>query len=1184
MFIKQIELRGFKSFGPNKILIKLDKGLTVISGPNGSGKSNIFDAVRFVLGDLSARSLRAAKMAEVIFDGVPTVSPASKMAYVKMWFDNADRRLPIDRNTVTISRRVSRTGTSDYFLNRKRVSRTRLIDILSIADLSSSGYNMIVQGTITRLADVTPEERIKVIENLVGISEYDLKKSEARVQLRNADTNLRIASIRISDVEDRLIRLEEERNEALRYNFIEKEIKKLQAIYNADQIYQIEHEKNILQEDLKDQTLEIELLKKQDLQLKTQIERIELARRKLDDEISDKGGKELVAVQKTIGDLMAKIASLKMEIKLGKTSLKRLSKIKDDRLQYHTSLKKKINEAEQLLSTLRTQRKNVKLLLNEKTETATLLNNKLINTKQNLGNYSQQNRTIEYDLDNLRRKILSSTTRLRGISIRQKIISETLQNLEEKQNNFELTRQNLQYNLKELQKLLQEEHVSLSSTDDLLEKKLSKKINLTSKLNEAEKTLNVAKTAILEFEAKKNLVNLLSSEDFALQMIEELGENGTIPGILGRIENIITVPSNYQRAIDAASTGWLKAILVEDVDTVVKCVENLRKMQIGMIKLIPLSTILDIKNISLPKIEGVINLASNLIRCNERYRTAINFIFGDTIVTNTEQSAFRISRAGYRTVDLNGNLYEAGGGIISGYYRAPVDLSTLLPSNVTVHDLSQSVTSLEETLTNRREYIALITKEISLINEGKTRRSEVVNIIERDLQSIHQNLKRITQNISILNKRISTLTLELKTQNEQHSTLLHRKENDLRRYQQLLSKRKTLDPNIITSTIAEFEVHEKELHKEINSITGQVVKINSEISSLKNSLTTILKPEYNTVQMDIKTLNSQLSTLEKKINNAQSALHKSSKQLSTLKKSKTTLTLTLSSSKDQRRDLEEQLDKFTKQLRIINEKQNTLTIEKHKVELELQTKEFQLNHLVKELHNSGFEHLLNTNYQQIKEVHSTLGLLNFELKKIGSVNQLAVTQYTEQQVKYKQLSLKRNQLEKEKKSIIDFMQDIERRKREAFITAFDNINKAFTTYFYKLTDGGEGYLHLQKPEDPFSGGIDLFVQFPGKTTRLISGSSGGEKSVAAVAFIFAIQQLFPAPFYIFDEIDAHLDPYNSEKLADLLKEQSSNSQFICITLRDVFMDRADKLYGVYIQNGISRVISPRFMEVYTENV
>jgi chromosome segregation protein len=1179
MFIKQIEMRGFKSFGPNKILINLDKGLTVFSGPNGSGKSNIFDAVRFVLGDLSARSLRASKMAEIIFDGVPNVSAASKGAYVKMWFDNRDRRLPIDRNTVTISRRVKRTGISEYFLNRKHISRSRLIDILSIADLSSSGYNMIVQGTITRLADVTPEERRKVIENLIGISEYDLKKTEARVQLRNADTNLRIASIRIGDVEDRLMKLEEERNEALRYNFIEKEIKKVQAILNASRIYRLEHEKTNLEDDFNRKTINIDLLSEKDLQLQNNIADIEFAKRKFDDEISDKGGKELEAVQKTISNLMVKIASLKMEIKLGKSSLKRLSKIKDARITYNTSLTNKLNETKQLLRTLRTNKTQLEQLIKEKTENWVQFSQKISNAKHNLSDNSKKNKTIEYELDKLRRSILTSTISLRGISLRHQILSENLQNLKERRQKFELTQHNLQQNFNELQKLSKEERKNITNTSTLVKKTISKKTNLTTRINQAEKTLMVARKAIIEFEAKKNLVQILSSEASALQRIEELGEKGIIPGILGRIENLITVNSTYVRAIDAASAGWLKAIIVEDVKTVLKCVEHLRKMQIGMIKLIPLQAVKEISNISPPNYDGVISTATNLIKCNEKYKPAINFIFGDTIVANNEQSAFLISKAGYRTVDLKGNLYEAGGGIISGYYRDPVDLSTLLPSNMIIHNLSDSIHSLEKTLTQRKDYIDLITTDISKMNEGKTRHSEIINILKRDLKIIQHNIQRVKLNITALDKRIRTLTREYDRDNEVRLKLQLHKDESRKRYQKLISTRKSFKPEQTTSTIADYEVQEKELNTEINNVTGQLVKINSEISSLENSLTTILKPENQNIKIEIKSLTKQISTLEKKIDPAQLLLNESSRQLSELNQSKETLATSLSSSKDRKRDLEEQLDKFNEQLRTINEKKSALTIETHKVKHEIETREFQIKHFSEELHNSGFKNLPNIPAKKMKDVKTTLEIMNFELEKIGSINQLALTQYDEQQKKYKQLSLKSNQLEKERKSIIEFMDDIERRKRKAFITAFNNINEAFTTYFFRLTEGGEGYLNLQKPEDPFSGGIDIFVRFPGKTTRLISGSSGGEKSVAAVAFIFSIQQLFPAPFYIFDEIDAHLDPYNSEKLADLLKEQSTNSQFICITLRDVFMDRADKLYGVYVQNGISRVISPRLMEV-----
>jgi len=200
------------------------------------------------------------------------------------------------------------------------------------------------------------------------------------------------------------------------------------------------------------------------------------------------------------------------------------------------------------------------------------------------------------------------------------------------------------------------------------------------------------------------------------------------------------------------------------------------------------------------------------------------------------------------------------------------------------------------------------------------------------------------------------------------------------------------------------------------------------------------------------------------------------------------------------------------------------------------------------------------------------------LERLGSVNQLAMAQYEEQKDNYKQLSIRQNDLEKEKGSIIRFMEEIERKKRETFMNAFRNINKNFTKFFSKLTGGGEGYLSLKNINDPFASGVDIFAQFPGKASRLIAGTSGGERSVTAVSFIFAVQSLFPASFYIFDEIDAHLDPYNAERVADLLKEQSSNVQLIVFTLRDVVMDRADRLFGMYIQDGLSRIVSTKIVE------
>jgi chromosome segregation protein len=276
------------------------------------------------------------------------------------------------------------------------------------------------------------------------------------------------------------------------------------------------------------------------------------------------------------------------------------------------------------------------------------------------------------------------------------------------------------------------------------------------------------------------------------------------------------------------------------------------------------------------------------------------------------------------------------------------------------------------------------------------------------------------------------------------------------------------------------------------------------------------------------------------------------------------------------------LDEIDAEIREVNSKYEPASVESHQIELEAQRKESEYEHTLEELRSLGFETKLETTAEEIEKVSTTLDQMRDELATISSVNLLAVDQYEQQKDAYKQLSLRRNEVEAEKISILNFMAEIEQRKRNAFMDAYSKINTGFKYFFSRLTGGGSGWLELENPEDPFSGGLDIYVQFPGKSARLVSGASGGEKSVAAVAFMFAVQDLSPAPFYVFDEVDAHLDIHNAERLADMLLENSSGTQFIVITLRDVVVDRAQEVLGVYIQNGISKIASIKLPKTVRE--
>ena len=1177
VYLKRLEMRAFKSFGPRKIVINFDKGFTVITGPNGSGKSNILDAIRFVTGDLSARSLRTDKMAGVIFDSVQGKGPPSK-ATVTLHLDNSDRRIPVDTGTVTIARRVDRTGKSEYSLNGRTVSRGHLIDILRMAGIASSGYSIIMQGTITRLADVTSEERRRAIEDLTGIAEYDAKKTEARAQLQQADMNLRIASARIGDIQARIERLEEERNDALRYNFIRKEMNKLQADRISYKLLDLEDEKTDLTEKFKQRSEEAELLRLQYDQLLDERNRVESERRKFDAEIVDKGNERLVAVQVAMGDLTANIASFKMEIDSGEISLNGFRKIYEDKIHRLEVLEQKIRESQQSNVEKKSERYRLREVLDEKNASYSELSSKLEGMKQNVEEDTAEQKRIEDTLNAFRRKILGLNTQLQGCRMRDKTLADNLHMMQERRENYEITLTGLQQHFVELQKLQQNEQVSFKSLSQSCDKNVSNGRALVVDLAEAEKTVKMARRVVVEFETQKNMAERITPEEFVIRKIEEMGRVGALPGIIGRLEALVKIRSKYQKAVEAASAGWLKSIVVEDVESALRCVESLKKLKLGKMRLIPMREIKDSGVVATPNIEGVIGSAASLVYTETKYLPAVNFIFGDTFVTSGEKSAFLAARAGYRAVDLNGDLYDARGGIIGGYYRESIDLLSLFPSDKSISDLSTSVTSLEHVLEKRGADVTFLDDELNRLTEERIRRSEALKSIEREFKTIGVNISRTRQNIALLDKRIRSSRKNY----EQVEALIDKyqsERDDLKKqYSELFSKRETSDLQVNADDIVEIEDEKTRFEAEIIDLNKEFVSIENGIAFLDSSLTDILTPEFESIRTDIETLEKQNSNFQEKIVSAQTNLGEANGELLELEKSKEELSTALSSVRDTRKEFEEQLDEINAQLTQIDQENHRMNDQIQQLHLEIQRNELASKRFEEELLGLGHERRYDIDVTKVKRIETSIDPMRIELEHIGSVNQLAISQYEDQKDNYKQLSLRQNELENEKRSIMAFIDEIEGRKKEAFMQALTSMNENFTKFFSKLTGGGEGYLHLQNVEDPFAGGVDIFVQFPGKTTRLIAGASGGEKSVAAVSFIFAVQSLFPAPFYVFDEIAAHLDPYNTERLADLLKEQSATSQWIIMTLKDVIMDRAEKLFGVYVQDGVSRIVTAKIAE------
>jgi chromosome segregation protein len=1179
-YIKKMELKGFKSFGPETVKVVLDKGFTVITGPNGSGKTNILDAFLFSLGELSTRRLRAETAAKLIFHGSEKAGlERAKLAKVIIQFDNTDGRMPVDTITVTISREVYRNGQSVYRLNGRRISRAHSLEILSMAGISSASQNIIPQGTITRLTDISPLERRKIIEDLVGIGQYDAEKAEAEEKLRVADISIRTAMGRIDEVQKRLDDLERERNELLRATFIQNEIKKFEAIKISHDMVQIQKkvEENSSQAD-KVRGMVEKLRELRDAH-RARRRGIEGEWRKLSSEIVEEGGSQVLKVQIRIGELKSKLTELTTRISSGKINLEGLKKVRENSNQQYTSIRNEIRENRQKIKHLRTEHDKILNEINEKQAEHDALAQETAQLWDNLGENSKRIREVELGLDNdykrlsfLRSKYTESQTAI-------KIRAKRLKDLNERKERFAGTLTELEKSFIELEKVQKEQKAQLKNLERTLERRKAQREAVEREIAEAGKIADSAREAVVEFVTQRELAETIAAEEKALRSIEELGDLGVIQGVFGRLRNLIKIDKSFQKAIEAAAVGWLDALIVKDVDAAFTCTEALRKMKLGRIKIIALEGTSNLKIPKIPEKEGVSGLAPSFLKYDQHYAPAVHFVFGDTVIVADDKTAFSLSSEGHRVVTFNGDLYEAGGAFESGYYRAPIDFSTIIPSDTAIKSLDEAVTALQQHLSRRGTDITNFEEEIDKTRDEITRLSEATITLEREIVRVKRSAKRTRSNVKRVEHYI--IRLEKEVEVEKSQMWVHRAERstiqkEIRKFQtELATLRRKTDPG----NIQEMAVKRERLAEENITLRQKLGTIQTEMSTLQSQFDNVLRTGYQNAKIQLGKVEQQLRKVDKDVEDALKEREALKLELTELEKSRVELSKSVFSAREESKKFTSQIDDIDQELRRLDSEYEQTDRLLNQLQLTIQTSLLQLEQYRSQLRQFGHEQPLEVTPKQVEEAETSIKMMQFELERIGAVNQLALSHYAEQISRYRELSMRMNELEKEKQAIVQFMDEIEQKKRKVFMDAFEKISANLKKYFSKVTSGGTATLTIENMNEPFAGGIDMLVQFPNKPSIVVNGASGGERSVAAVAFIFALKDFTPAAFYILDEVDAHLDAFHVSRLADLLLEESEKTQFIVITLKPEMVNKAQKVYGVYARNGISNVIAANFLEV-----
>ena len=1175
-YIKKIELKGFKSFGPQTVKVNFDKGFTAITGPNGSGKTNIMDALLFSLGELSTRRLRAENSAKLIFHGSEKGGlEKAKMAKVVVQFDNTDGLMPVDTTTVTISREVYRNGQSVYRLNGRRMSRTHITETLSMAAISSLSNNIIPQGTITRLTDLNALERRKIIEDLIGIAQYDAEKTEAEEKLRAADISIRTAMGRIDEVQKRLDDLERERNQLLRYNFIQTETRKFQAVKVSSDIAA----QNIKIAESTTQALTVKervdkLREQRDLRRNRRHE-IEGDWRKLSGEGLEQGGSEVLKVQIKVGELKSKLTELNSRINSGQSSLDSFKRVKENNVSQHDSLQKEIRENRLKIRQYRAELEKIKAELAEKQAQHETLAKETAQLWEGLDGNNQQIHQLDGQTDGYVRRLAFLRSEYKQDKAALRLCVGRLKNLNARKEKFITSQTEIEKSLGELEQVQRDQKAQLKNLEHMIEKKKLQKEMVQKEIEDAEKIATSAKDAVIEFATQRDLAATIAAEEKALRGVEEMGNVGAINGIQGRLRNLVKIDKSFKKAIDAAATGWLDALVVKDIEVAFTCTETLRRMKLGRIKIIPLQGAINPKNKPVPKREGVMGSLSSFMKYESSCEIAVNYVFGDTIVVSNDKTGFALSNEGYRAVTVSGDVFEPGA-FESGYYRAPIDFSTIIPSENALKSLDEAVKALQTHLTQRGTDIIGIEEELEHNKIDMTRLEEGIATLEREIIRVRRGVKRTQFNIRHIDKYGSKLEREAAAFKGRMSVYRNERNNIKINLKRIHTQVAELRLKTDIGHIQELEVQREKFGEEVNTLRQRLGSMQTEINTNQSQFDRVLRIGYKNTKVQLSKIDQQQEKLQKEL--ADSIVERDAIKIETdgLEKSRVELSNAVLSAREESKKFTSQIDTIDSELRLLDTEYEQADKLQNQLHVSMETAQLRLQQLQSQLKLYGYEQPLETTQRQVQDAETTVRMMQFEMDRIGAVNQLAAAHYADQISRYRELSVRLNELEREKQAIVAFMDEIEAKKRKVFMTAFEKINASLTVYFEKMTGGGSATLKLENPEEPFSGGIDMIVQFPNKPSITVSGASGGERSISAVAFIFSLKEFSPAAFYILDEVDAHLDAYHTTKLAETILSEAGKTQFIIISLRPEMVNKAQRIYGVYERNGISSVVTAKF--------
>ena len=1186
MYLKSIEIHGFKSFA-NKITFQFHNGITGIVGPNGSGKSNVADAVRWVLGEQRIKQLRGASMQDVIFSGTEIRKPMG-YAYVAITLDNRDHQLAIDFDEVTVARRIYRSGESEYLMNGSPVRLKDVNELFYDTGIGKEGYSIIGQGQIDKILSGKPEERRELFDEAAGIVKFKRRKSAAQKKLEDEKQNLLRVSDILSELEKQVEPLEKQSEKARIYLKKKEQLKDLDVnvflLENArlkDQLAGVKEKYEIASGDLQETTSKYEHIKEEYEQVQAEIEQLD---KQIEEERS-----QLTDTGMLRGKLEGEINVLKEQINSVRGNENHL-----------------LSRQENLQREIEARSRNEAAILEDKAEVdahLSQLEEAREEAKAELARVQAQIDELNANIENGKNSIITALNERATIKSRMGRFDTMLEQIQIRRaelNSRLLRAKSDEAQQEDLIRKLEEEFLrindNISAFNDrqsVLEEELNQiRDELSQKDQKLRDTQVVYHQDKSRLDALSNLTERYEGYGGSVKRVMERKSSNS--GIIGVVADLIKVEKKYEVAIETALGGSIQNIVTETEETAKEMIAFLKQNKAGRATFLPLTSIRNRQEFRMKEVlaePGVLGLADTLVNTEERYRDVATSLLGRIVVVDNVDNAVRIARKykySLRMVTLEGELFNPGGSISGGAYK---NNSNLLGRR---REMAELETKVRETLKS----IDILLDDIEKTKQRRNKLRMELEQTKASLQEefIHQNTARMNvaaarekkeqteqgygdlqneqREIASQIEEIQNGKEEIRRELEASELLEKDVDSRIHMAQKELEERKE-EENLHSSRVSEWDLEVEKIRQKqgfeqtnLDRIRGDIQKFTEELKEIEEGM--------EAGRQEIARKEADILALQETINASYTNQNSGEEKLKADMERKEVLAGRQKNFFADRESLAERLSGLDKEVYRLSAQQEKLE----------ESVEAQINYMWDEyeITLSDAAALKNEELQDLTAMKKEITSLKDQIRRLGDVNVNAIEDYKNLMERYTFLKNQHDDLIKAEETLKGIILELDEAMRKQFREKFAQISQEFDKVFKELFGGGKGTLELMEDEDILEAGIRIIAQPPGKKLQNMIQLSGGEKALTAISLLFAIQNLKPSPFCLLDEIEAALDDSNVGRFANYLHKLTKYTQFIVITHRRGTMEKADRLYGITMQEkGVSTLVSVSLIEKEIEN-